>query len=98
MWTRTEGSGCNIIFIHGWTMNHRDEARTYGPIFAGTSGWRRNYLDLPGMGHTSASPDIHDMDGMLAAVLNAIEVFVGSERFLLAGTSAGAYLALGVLT
>ena len=35
---------------------------------------------------------------MLAAVLDAIEVLVGSDRFLLAGTSAGAYLARGVLT
>ena len=98
MWTRTEGSGRNIVFIHGWTMDHRDEVRTYEPIFAGTSGWCRHYLDLPGMGHTPASPDIRDMDGMLAAVLDAIEVLVGDDCFLLAGTSAGAYLARGVLT
>jgi len=39
MWTRTEGSGRDVVFIHGWTMDHRDEARTYEPIFAGTSGW-----------------------------------------------------------
>ena len=98
MWTRTEGSGRNIIFIHGWTMDHRDEARTYEPIFAGTTGWRRYYFDLPGMGRTPANPNVRDMDGMLAAILDAIENFVGSERFLLAGTSAGAYLARGVLT
>ena len=98
MWTRTEGSGRNIIFIHGWTMDHRDEARTYEPIFVGMSGWRRHYLDLPGMGRTSASPNVRDMDGMLGAVLNTIKGLVGSERFLLAGTSAGAYLARGVLT
>lgn len=98
MWTRTEGSGRNIVFIHGWAMDHRDEARTYEPIFAGMSGWRRHYFDLPGMGRTPASPDIHDLNGMLAAVLNAIEVLVGGNRFLLAGTSAGAYLARGVLT
>lgn len=98
MWTKTEGSGRNIVFIHGWPMDHRDEARTYEPIFAGTSGWCRHYFDLPGMGRTPASPDIHDMDGMLAAVLDAIKTLIGNERFLLAGTSAGAYLARGALT
>lgn len=97
MWTRTEGSGRDVVFIHGWTMDHRDEARTYEPIFAGTSGWCRHYLDLPGMGRTPAKPGLRDMDGMLAALLDAITVLVGSRRFLLAGTSAGAYLARGVL-
>lgn len=97
MWTRTEGSGRDVVFIHGWMMDHRDEARTYEPIFAGTSGWCRHYLDLPGMGRTPAKPDIRNMDGMLAALLDTITVLVGSRRFLLAGTSAGAYLVRGVL-
>jgi pimeloyl-ACP methyl ester carboxylesterase len=97
MWTRTEGHGQNIIFLHGWMMDHRDEVRTYEPIFDGLSGWCRHYVDLPGMGRSLARADIHDMDGMLDAVLGAIEALAGGGRFLLGGTSAGGYLARGVL-
>ncbi|MBR0668997.1 alpha/beta hydrolase [Roseomonas hellenica] len=97
MWSRTEGRGRDIIFIHGWMMDHRDEVRTYEPIFAGAAGWRRHYFDLPGMGRSPARPDIRDMDGMLAALLEAIDALIGGGRFLLAGTSAGGYLARGVV-
>lgn len=47
MWHRSEGEGRDILFIHGWTMDHRDEMRTYEPVFALRSGWRRHYIDLP---------------------------------------------------
>lgn len=97
LWARSEGAGRPIVFIHGWTMDHRDEMRTYEPILAGLGGWRRHYLDLPGMGRTPASPGIRTLDDMLEACLDAIAALVGSERFCLAGTSAGAYLARGVL-
>lgn len=97
MFSRTEGDGRDIVFIHGWTMDHRDEMQTYEPIFAARPGWRRHYFDLPGMGRSPAEPGIADMDGMLAAVLRCIAAAVGQRRFVLAGTSAGGYLARGVV-
>lgn len=97
LWTHSRGTGRSIVFIHGWTMDHRDEMRTYEPIFSGLEGWRRHYLDLPGMGRTPPSPTIRTLDDMLAACLDAIAALVGRGRFCLAGTSAGAYLARGVL-
>jgi pimeloyl-ACP methyl ester carboxylesterase len=62
------------------------------------TGWCRHYLDLPGMGRSPARSDIRDLDGMLAAVMGTIEDLVEDDRFLLAGTSAGGYLARGLLT
>jgi pimeloyl-ACP methyl ester carboxylesterase len=97
MWSRTEGEGRDVVFIHGWSMDHHDEVLTYEPIFAGKPGWRRHYLDLPGMGHSPARSDIVDMDGMLKALLDFVHAKVADRRFLLAGTSAGGYLARGVL-
>jgi pimeloyl-ACP methyl ester carboxylesterase len=95
-WSRSLGRGRPIVFLHGWMMDHRDERRTFEPIFVRRRGWRRVYLDLPGMGRTPADPSIRNLDDMLARVLDAIERLVGDEPFALCGTSAGALLARGV--
>ncbi|WP_129793783.1 alpha/beta fold hydrolase [Sphingosinicella sp. CPCC 101087] len=96
MWSRTEGEGRDLIFVHGWTMDHRDEARTYEPIFANRPGWRRHYLDLPGMGRSPRRENIVNLDGMLEALLDFIQDRV-EGTFAIAGTSTGAYLARGVI-
>lgn len=96
LWSRVEGQGRPIVFIHGWTMDHRDEIQTYEPLFARRTGWRRHYIDLPGMGASPARPDIVDLDGMLEAVLQYIDERVDAP-FAIAGTSAGGYLARGVI-
>jgi pimeloyl-ACP methyl ester carboxylesterase len=91
------GEGRPIIFIHGWPMDHHVELADYEPIFARRGGWRRIYFDLPGMGVTPARDGITDQDGILDAVHGFIEEAVAGERFVLAGTSLGAYLARAVL-
>lgn len=101
MWSTSRGDGRDIVFVHGWTMDHRDEMRTYEPIFAtrpaARPGWRRHYLDLPGMGQSPAQEDIVDMDGLLEALVRFVAGRFGDRRFVLAGTSAGGYLARGLL-
>jgi pimeloyl-ACP methyl ester carboxylesterase len=89
------GEGRAIVFLHGWTMNRRLEIADYEPIFAARSGWRRIYPDLPGMGH-SVAKRIENQDDMLAALLGFIEQVLPGERFVLAGTSLGSYLARGI--
>jgi pimeloyl-ACP methyl ester carboxylesterase len=89
------GEGRPIVFLHGWTMNRRLEIADYEPIFSARDGWRRIYLDLPGMGQSVAN-DIQNQDDMLAALLAFIERVLPGERFVLAGTSLGAYLARGI--
>lgn len=91
------GEGRPIVFVHGWTMDRRLEIADYEPIFAKRNGWRRLYFDLPGMGRSVAKQGIRNQDDVLAAVLGFIEhVLPGEQRFVLAGTSLGAYLARGV--
>lgn len=101
MWSTSKGEGRDIVFVHGWTMDHRDEMRTYEPIFAARPAarprWRRHYLDLPGMGQSPAQEDIVDMDGLLEALVRFVNGRFGDRRFVLAGTSAGGYLARGLL-
>lgn len=89
------GEGRPILFLHGWTMNRRLEIADYEPIFAERSGWRRIYPDLPGMG-LSVAHEISCQDDMLAALLTFIDKVLPGERFVLAGTSLGGYLARGI--
>jgi pimeloyl-ACP methyl ester carboxylesterase len=89
------GEGRAIVFLHGWTMNRRLEIADYEPIFSARVGWRRIYLDLPGMG-LSVAKRIGNQDDMLVALLAFIERVLPGERFVLAGTSLGSYLARGI--
>ena len=90
------GEGQPILFLHGWTMDRRVEADTYEKIFATRRGWRRLYPDLPGMGRSVAKPGLWGQDDILEALLSFIDQVLPTGQFLLAGTSAGAYLARAV--
>ncbi|MGE5152154.1 MAG: alpha/beta fold hydrolase [Rhodospirillaceae bacterium] len=89
------GEGRPILFLHGWTMNRRLEIADYEPIFQVADGWRRIYPDLPGMG-LSVAHDIDCQDDMLVALLAFIDTVLPGQRFVLAGTSLGGYLARGI--
>jgi len=97
LWYQARGDGTPIVFLHGWAMDHRDESLVYEPFFADRAGYRRIYPDLPGMGKTAARQWIKNQDHYLDIVLRFIEAVIGEQPFLLAGTSAGAYLARGVV-
>jgi pimeloyl-ACP methyl ester carboxylesterase len=91
------GEGRPIVFLHGWTMDHRVEMADYEKIFAARPGWRRIYPDLPGMGRSVAGDGIATQDDVLEAVLAFIDRVVPQERFVVAGTSLGAYVARAVV-
>lgn len=77
-------------------MDHRVEAADYEKIFAARAGWRRIYPDLPGMGRSVAKEGLATQDDVLETLLAFIDHVLPDERFLLAGTSLGAYLARAV--
>ena len=89
------GQGRPIVFLHGWSMDRRVEIPYYEPIFAARGGWRRIYPDLPGMGESRAKR-IRNQDDVLAALLAFIDHVLPGERFVLAGTSGGGYLARAI--
>lgn len=90
------GEGRPIIFLHGWMMDHRLEVADYEPIFASQPGWRRLYPDLPGMGRSVAKVGVRTQDDVLTALLAFVDRVIPEERFVLAGTSLGGYLARAV--
>lgn len=91
------GAGHPLLFLHGWSLDHRYEMTDYEPILQARSGWQRIYLDLPGMGRSPAPWWLTNLDQMLEIVLMFIDRVLPNRRFAIAGTSAGAYLARGVV-
>lgn len=91
------GQGRPILFLHGWTLDHACEVADFEPIFADRPGWRRLYLDMPGHGRTPGTERVRDMDGILQVVLEVADSLCPGQRFAVAGTSAGALPARGVV-
>ena len=97
MYYESFGEGRPIIFLPGWGGDNGEGRDIHEPVFEGRPGWRRIYVDPPGTGKSPADPSITDQDGMLAAILTLIDDLVGDERFAVAGTSAGALHARGIV-
>ena len=91
------GQGQPVLLIHGYTVDHRLMSGCLEPIFETEPGYRRIYIDLPGMGRSKSAPWIINSDVMLDIVLEFINQVIPDERFLLAGESYGGYLARGIV-
>ena len=91
------GIGIPIVNLHGWPAEHGQMMAMMEPLFAHRPGWRRIYVDLPGMG-LSPGPDwLVSHDQMLEAVSDFIDAVAGDDRVVLAGHSYGATLARGLM-
>lgn len=91
------GEGRPIVMLHGWSADHRWMASEMEPLFRQRHGWRRIYPDLPGHGMTLGKDWIKNRDQELDVVLEFIDAVIPGESFVVAGSSAGAYLARGVV-
>lgn len=93
----TYGEGKPIILIHGYQLDHRVMTGCMEPIFENMQGYKRIYIDLPGMGRTKAEKWIKNADCMLDILLKFIDNIIPNEHFLIAGESYGGYLSRGVV-
>lgn len=89
---RYVGSGFPILFIHGWQENGNTEMFDFEPIFKSISGYQRIYVDLPGTGLTP-SRGVKSQDDIFLRLIHFVDTVISTSRFLLAGSSCGAYLA-----
>lgn len=97
MYYESFGEGRPIVFLPGWGGDNGEGRDIHEPVFEGRPGWRRIYVDPPGTGKSPADPSITNQDGMLAAIAELIDDVVGNDRLALAGTSAGALHARGIV-
>ena len=90
----SKGEGQPILLLHGIMLDHRS-VLPLERVFANRAGWRRIYIDLPGMGQSPCG-DIRNSDDMLAAIQGFIAREV-VEPLAVFGYSYGGYLAQGLL-
>lgn len=93
----TLGQGRPVFMLHPWMANRRVMQRTFEPIFGSRNGWKRIYLDLPGMGKTAGEKWITSEDQVLEIVSEFVDHVVAGERFVVTGMSYGGYLAQGLI-
>lgn len=91
------GSGKPIIMLHGYHVDHRLMTGCMEPVLSTKEGYKRIYIDLPGMGKSESAEWITSSDIMLDIVTTFIDEIIPNENFLLAGQSYGGYLARGVV-
>jgi pimeloyl-ACP methyl ester carboxylesterase len=91
------GEGRPMIMLHGTGVDHTYMVSDMEPLFKKRDGWKRIYPDLPGHGKTRGMDWITNQDKMLDVILDFIDNVIPGERFVLTGSSKGAYLARGVV-
>jgi len=91
------GDGRPILILHGWPVDHTLMTSSFEQIFKNIDGWKRIYIDLPGMGRTPGSKSIKTHEDMLKVLIKFIDKVINNERFYLVGFSYGAYLTCGLI-
>jgi pimeloyl-ACP methyl ester carboxylesterase len=90
------GEGHPLVIFPALGHSHHVMQRWLEPIFTERTGWRRIYVDLPGMGYSPAGT-VRTSDQILEALVELIDGVLPDERFCIAGMSLGAYMAQGLL-
>ncbi len=92
------GDGIPLVMLHGWGVDRRILSGPMEPLFSrGPAGFKRIYIDLPGMGQSKAGAHIKTSDQMLEALFELLDAIIPSQRFLVMGESYGGYLARGMV-
>jgi pimeloyl-ACP methyl ester carboxylesterase len=91
------GDGRSIVFVHGLTLDRALLREASEPVFAGRTGWRRLYLDLPGHGGAPVGDTLPSADGLLEALHRFVAEVAGPSP-LLVGHAYGAYLVQGLVS
>ena len=91
-----QGEGSPVLTLHGAGVDHREVMGCLDPVFEASTGYRRIYPDLPGMGQTPAPETIRGADDVLEVLLGFIDGVIGDQPLLVAGHSAGGYYAQAI--
>lgn len=91
------GEGTPVIMLHGFPLDRTVMKGCMEPIFSRRQGYRRIYLDFPGMGRSSTGDRVRNSDDMLEVVERFIDQQVPEERYLLVGYSYGCYIGRGLV-
>lgn len=89
------GTGFPVYFFHGMSQDSTSMIENYEPFM--TTGIKRIYLDLPGMGDSQDVSLVHNSDDVLRLVIDFINQITGDQKIAICGHSYGGYICLGLL-
>ncbi|MBP5746304.1 MAG: alpha/beta hydrolase [Lachnospiraceae bacterium] len=87
------GEGMPVLIIHGWGISSLTMKGAFEPVFCKIQGYKRFYIDLPGMGDSERG-DVKNSDDMLK-ILHEFSVNVIRDKFMIIGQSYAGLLARG---
>ena len=90
------GTGVPVLVLHGAYSALEEPEGYLEPFFRSRPGHRRLYVDLPGMGASSAD-GIDGPGDALDAIAAVVDDRIGDEPFLVVAQSYGGYLARGLV-
>ncbi len=97
MYYEDRGEGFPLIFLHGFSLDHRSGLGTMEPVFEHRRGWRRLYPDMPGSGKTRLDSHAVSADAYLHTIEAFIDTVIPGQSFAIVGQSYGGYIARGLL-
>lgn len=90
------GQGKPVLALHRFTEDHGFMKGALEPFFDNITGYKRIYVDMPGMGRTPVADWVKNADIMLDTLKKFVAEVIGDEEFLMVGASYGAYMCLGM--
>lgn len=92
------GEGIPFFMIHGFECDKELMKGCMEPVMEKYNGYKRIYIDLPGMGKSESASWISSSNSILDMLCEFISVIVAGEKFMIAGESYGGYLTRGILS
>lgn len=90
------GEGTPVLLLHGLACDLNLMHGCMEPFFKTHPGFKRIYIDLPGMGKSTAPLEFASSDAILSVLIDFVTTIIGDESFIVAGASYGGYLSLGL--
>lgn len=93
----TAGSGRPLVCVHGYAIDRRMMKACMEPLFRGRRGWQRIYVDMPGMGESTAPLEDASSDRIHETLLGFLDAVIPGKHFALAAESYGCYHARAIV-
>ena len=90
------GTGTPILIMHGGGLDHRHMEDAFEPVFKGTEGWKRVYIDLPGHGASLVNDCVVSQDDVFGLISDFATHAFGGRPFAVIGESRGSYHAMAL--
>lgn len=90
------GKGLPLLIIHGFYLDSICMERAIEDSSINLEGFKRIYIDLPGMGQSPRHKLFNNSDIMLDLVCEFVRIVIEDHPFIVMGFSYGGYIAQGV--